>query len=207
MKIKRRMIGKRFGRWIIDSLHNLAPGKKWNCICDCGTEKSVYEYSLKNGSSQSCGCLTRDRSIETHSTHNGTYKPEYRVWAAMKSRCSNPKDLSFHNYGGRGIKVCESWLSFENFYTDMGPCPKGLELDRINNDGNYEPGNCEWVTKSANDRNRRNTLMLTLNGVTKAMKTWSEEYGIPHHTVRYRIKRGWEPNLALTIKVGEKYEA
>ena len=129
----------------------------WKCKCVCGTEVRVRASHLVSGEVRSCGCLNRDVARETHTTHNMSYSSEYSAWDSMKQRCLNIRNPRYKSYGGRGIIVCERWLSsFENFYEDMGPCLSGKHsLDRINNEGNYEPGNCRWATVSEQNRNRR----------------------------------------------------
>ena len=127
--------------------------------CDCGTEKEIMDSSVKRGNTKSCGCLLRENGRKTaklNTTHGMRYTKEYECWKSMKQRCSNPNKDGYKNYGGRGIKVCDRWLnSFENFYADMGPKPVGHSIDRINNDGNYEPKNCKWSSNSDQAYNRR----------------------------------------------------
>lgn len=119
----------------------------------------------------------------------------------MKSRCNNPNDLSFHNYGGRGIKVCESWdKSFSSFLSDMGNRPKGYDIDRIDNSKGYSPENCRWVTRRENLRNTRHTRMLTFEGVTMPMRVWAEKLGVSHGCLKNRMDRGWSVEVALTVK-------
>jgi hypothetical protein len=134
---------------------------RWVCICDCGNTTLVDSYMLTSGRTRSCGCLRQDNLIRHGHARPGKESSEYRAWQNMKSRCSNPNHPSFNSYGGRGIIVCDRWLGklgFDNFLADMGekPSPK-LSLDRINNDGNYQPDNCRWtdaLTQSNNQRPR-----------------------------------------------------
>ncbi len=134
----------------------------WRCRCDCGNEIKVQAGRLKSGHTQSCGCLRKETTIKTNKAqkkHGMCFTPEYKAWANMKDRCTKSNHKQYKDYGGRGIKVCEHWLeSFENFYADMGPkpFPKILySIDRINNDGNYEPNNCRWATSKQQADNRR----------------------------------------------------
>lgn len=146
-------------------------GKKgvvWSCRCDCGNKIKVQAAYLASGHTKSCGCLQKEAASKTgkankgnkhNQTHDMTKTPEYVAWGSMKDRCYRAKCKDYKNYGGRNIKVCERWLnSFENFYADLGPkpFPKILySLDRINNNGNYEPSNCKWSTNSQQSNNRR----------------------------------------------------
>ena len=126
----------------------------WVCGCQCGKEITPRGNSLKTGNTTSCGC---DRqTTATHGHTSGKRTPTYRSWQAMLTRCTNPKGIHFHHYGGRGITVCKRWReSFIAFLKDMGERPSGMTLDRINNDGNYTPANCQWATASQQQTNKR----------------------------------------------------
>lgn len=138
-------------------------GEVWAFRCDCGAAKAAFVGDVIRGHVNSCGCLRREIAAKTKTKHGharrNKHTREYRIWCGMISRCTLPSNPSFPDYGGRGIKVCDRWLnSFENFIDDMGKCPPGRSIDRKNNDGNYEPGNCHWATpkqQSANRRKRR----------------------------------------------------
>lgn len=151
--------GERFGRLIaIQCLPGSAGERsKWLCRCDCGNEPRIVGNSLRAGLTRSCGCLQRDACRQKNSTHGMRKAPEYSVWYDMKRRCFDPKNKRYADYGGRGIAVCESWrISFASFYADMGPRPTATHsIDRMNNNGNYEPSNCKWSTKSEQAFNRR----------------------------------------------------
>lgn len=141
------LTGQQIGRWTVLGYAGIDGGQaRWHCRCECGTVSSVNGAYLRSGQSRSCGCL----GIELRTTHGMYGTPLYRVWAAMLRRCENPKVERYPRYGGRGISVCERWHNFQFFYDDImreiGPRPKGKTLDRINNDGNYEPGNVRWAT-------------------------------------------------------------
>lgn len=146
------LTGRRFGRLhVITRADDIGPGNaRWMCRCDCGNFIVVRSPHLSRGKTKSCGCFRE----EMHRTHGRSQEREYRSWCSMKSRCTNPNSPSYRRYGGRGIKVCERWQSFENFYADMGQRPANKSIDRINNDGNYEPGNCRWADRLTQNRNR-----------------------------------------------------
>ena len=155
------MTGQRFGRLVAISRDadvirsNGKPIPTWRCVCDCGTEVVVRSVQLANGNTASCGCLRRDISRERKTVHGGKGTAEYAIWKAMRARCNNRKADNYPYYGGRGIKVCERWNDFANFLADMGPRPDGLTIERTNNDGNYEPGNCIWADMKTQSNNRR----------------------------------------------------
>jgi hypothetical protein len=142
------LIGRRFTRLTVIAFAGTVPDGPalWVCLCDCGRQKVVRAHALKNGNTKSCGCY----NIEFHTGHGKWGSGAYNSWRDMLQRCNNPNDVNFKRYGGRGIRVCERWLKFENFYADMGPRPDGHVISRINHDGNYELLNCKWITKSAN---------------------------------------------------------
>lgn len=171
------LTGRRFGRLTAQWPAGIAgkPGDQrihWLVCCDCGALKIIKADSLlRRDPTQSCGCLVKETaqriggqcgptSTLTHG-HNrrGKTTSEYMTWAAMLQRCDNPKDKAFHNYGGRGITVCERWHKFENFLADMGLRPKGLTIERIDNDGNYELANCRWTTRSEQNSNQRTRIV------------------------------------------------
>jgi len=154
MKLK-DLTGKRYGRFTVIKIseRDSSGRTKWICRCDCGCEKIVCGEHLVNGHTKSCGCLRR----ELLTIHGKNKSPEYRTWQAMKTRCESKNSTQYLDYGGRGIKVCERWRnSFNDFYEDMGDKPsKEYSIERKNNDGNYEPSNCVWATRSEQRRNQR----------------------------------------------------
>lgn len=189
--------GLEFGRWKVLRLsHKNKYGEKyWLCQCACGTIKTVVAASLTKGTSISCGCYKN----EFHTTHGKHAENIYDTWSQMKARCENPNHAWYYRYGGRGITVCEEWSkSFVNFYQAMGDKPDGLSLDRIDNNGNYEPGNCRWSSQKEQIRNREISKYIEFNGVSKPLAQWAEEYGIKRKKLAYRLKQGWDIKDALT---------
>lgn len=187
--------------------------RRVECRCDCGDVGIYYLGNVKRGKSQSCGCLAKEvlRALRTTHGHSmqrstQTISPEYRVWAHIKGRCLNPEDSSFHNYGGRGIQVCQRWAdSFEAFYEDMGPRPSSShEIDRGDNDGHYEPGNCRWVTVKENMRNTRVNRWVFYRGERLCLLDAAAKAGIERRTVSKRLDMGWSDEDALTTPVGCK---
>lgn len=131
-------------------------------------------------------------------THGMTDTPTYNSWAAMRKRCLNKRHHAYARYGGKGITICERWGKLENFLSNMGERPEGTTLDRINNDGNYEPGNCRWASWSEQQNNRGNMRMVTINGATKSLSEWSQRSGIPISTIFNRLGRGWPSEFILS---------
>jgi hypothetical protein len=200
--------GVRFGRLVALSY----VGKSiWRCVCDCGTEKLISSTGLVHGGTKSCGCLLRDitaaRSTKHGHSRRGRYTNIYRRWGHMTQRCHNPADGDYPRYGGRGITVCDRWrfgdgerTGFECFLVDMGmPPDRSYSIDRIDSTGPYSPDNCRWATTREQNNNRSNTVMLTVDGVTKPRSVWCEEYGLSKQAYMYRVNRmGMTPKQALT---------
>jgi len=203
MSIKVRLVvtvGDCFERLTVTGIEGL----HCHCACTCGTLKRVYKYDLLNGKTRSCGCLNaeRSRTLKAGLKHGFYGTKIHCVWESMINRCYRPYDSSYPNYGERGITVAEEWrgpAGFLRFREHVGPMPSTRhQVDRIDNDGNYEPGNVRWATPTENSRNRRNTFYITAFGETKAAADWADEVGISRYTLKYRVKHGWAAEDALT---------
>jgi hypothetical protein len=203
------MLGLRFERLVVISR---APSDKngnakWNCQCDCGNTTVTSGFTLRNGEAKSCGCLTTDQLKQRVTTHGQARTVEYRCWAGMIQRCDNPKSNKYHRYGGRGIRVCPQWYSFEVFYADMGPRPSsGHSIERRDRDGNYEPKNCYWATDYEQRINQSNNRYVDYNGNMVALKEAIRLSGtsLGWQTVRGRLDRGWSLDDSLHTPPGEE---
>lgn len=216
MPIKIPLAGKRFGRLVvIADLPSRREGadKKLTtfclCDCDCGKQIETRNNGLTSGHTKSCGCYHSDVVSQNGTTHGCSTRsrktPEYSSWVYIYQRCHNPKHRSFAHYGGRGIRVCARWRSFENFYADMGPRPRGTSLDRWpDNNGNYEPSNCRWATQSEQKQNTRANHNITLNGHSMCVRAWERKLGFKINTVSRRLRNGWSVTRALTTPVRRK---
>jgi hypothetical protein len=204
--------GQRFGRLSIvaeesPKLVGTRSIRRFRCKCDCGKTTVVNLQGLRAKTIKSCGCLRQELSSARNTTHGHTrgqhgkrtISRSYSAWKQMRARCQRPAHAYFKHYGGRGIKVCERWQKFENFLADMGEPPQGTSLDRLNNDGDYEPANCAWRTQVEQMYNRRTTIHVLFQGERLSLRDWSERTGIPRATLHNRIVLlSWAPERALT---------
>jgi len=174
----------------------------WLCLCSCGTKKYISASNLYNGHAQSCGCFNRELIRTRSVTHGKSKTPTYNIWKGMRKRCLNPTDKSFHNYGGRGISVCNRWSKYENFYSDIGERPSNKHsIDRIDNNGNYEPNNCQWALKETQMNNMRTNINLTYKHKTLTVRQWSKLSKVSYHTFWQRLYRlNWNIEKALTAQ-------
>ena len=184
------------GRW----RHGHSSSSLWRCKCDCGNIKNISRASLMRGQ-DNCGCERNDKLKKINTKHGCCRSSLYAVWCGMKARCNNPNNKSWKDYGGRGISVCTEWednfVPFKNWALSHG-YDKGLSIDRINVNGNYEPSNCRWVTPKEQSNNRRNNKMIELNGIIHTLSEWCGIYNIKPHLVSNRIRRGWSVLDAIT---------
>lgn len=195
-------VGQKFGRLtILKLISRESPHGKsvYQCLCTCGEIKEVRLGSLLNKSTSSCGCLFKEHMINRNTKHGLMYehKRTYRTWKDMRQRCNNKNCKDYPNYGGRGIKVCERWNDFKNFYDDMGERPNGMTIDRIDVNGDYEPFNCRWATSKEQARNKRNNHIME-NGKTIAENC--EIFGVDCKVASYRIKSGYSFNDSMSSK-------
>lgn len=196
------LCGSRFGSMTVVHLLQEKPVKNYDkfafCRCDCGNTKYIRLRHLRSGAVLSCGCHREN----LRKTHGGSYTNEYKIWQGMLIRCRNPRFVQYQDYGGRGIRVCERWLSFENFLADLGKRPsKQHSIERIDNDGNYEPANCKWATKLEQSANSRRNRFITAFNRTQHLRAWAREFDIDPKTLQSRIDSGIKPELALTAPI------
>ncbi|MGV7002497.1 helix-turn-helix domain-containing protein [Priestia megaterium] len=203
-KYREDLTGRVFGRLTVieyggfDQKHKVAT---WKCKCECGEEITTRKQNLLSGDTRSCGCLQRETVTATATKHGLHNHRLYKIWHGMRGRCNNPNAPHYERYGGRGIRVCEEWdKSFETFYKDMIDTYKeGLTIDRIDVNGNYEPGNCKWATMMEQGNNRRNNRVIEVFGETMTIAQAARKYNVKERTLRDRIKRGLVPEEAVTL--------
>ena len=169
----------------------------WWCKCDCGELTRSLGVHLRGGKSKSCGCQ-RLSTITKHGKSGSNRHPLYARWNSIRNRCLCKSIKAYKYYGGRGVKLCERWHDFDNFVTDMGMPPMpGMQIDRIDNNGNYEPSNCRWVTRIKQQSNRRCTATVTVAGVTKTVTAWAAYNVSAAAKIRRRINQGWCARCAV----------
>ena len=200
---------QRFGRLTaIEKSTNICGKTAWKCVCDCGNIAYVTTSNLTCNRIRSCGCIKQELLMRRNITHNQRHTRLYEVWKGIKQRCYNPKHRAYHNWGGRGIKMCEDWKNnFQSFYNwsyANGYSPENqkdeknkLTIDRIDVNGNYEPSNCRWVTRKVQASNMRTNKLITINGETHCIAEWCRIYNV--HTSNYykKINKGMSPEEAL----------
>ncbi len=200
--------GQSFDHWTVisEATRDKHSNMRWFCRCACGKEHVVLAFTLLTGVSKSCGCLARQLRVERAAKHHMANTDVYHVWEAMVQRVTNPKNVRFADYGGRGITICSRWrAAFADFFADIGPRPeKGYSIERIDNDGNYEPGNVKWATRQEQQNNTRGHPLVEFQGRKQTKRMWERELGLKKGAVKTRLSRGWTINDALTTRKGEK---
>lgn len=209
---RKNLTGYIFNRLVVQGLAGTKKWKSgkseylWRCACRCGKEVLVPTASLTSGNTGSCGCFHVDSAraqgvaSRVHGGRvNGARTPEYATWFNMIQRCTNPRNSSYKNYGGRGITIYPQWLAYAGFVADMGlrPTPDHT-LERINNDGPYDKVNCRWATRKEQARNQRTNRKLTYNGETLCVAEWAERIGLNRNALYTRLSLGWDVARALT---------
>lgn len=198
-----------FGRLtVIEYSHTDKGGNAyWRCQCECGKQATVRGNSLRNGKIKSCGCLLSEATHNRATKHNLYKHPLYSIWQAIKSRCFRKTETNYKNYGGRGISMDDNWKKdFKTFFdwAIENGYKTGLSIDRINNNGNYEPSNCRWTSRKTQQRNTRRNVYLTFNNETHCISEWAELYGIKVNTLYARLRHGWSLEKTLLTPVQEK---
>lgn len=203
------LIKRRFGKLTVLAVVKEAPLQKditYSCSCDCGGSIVLTYRDLVHRKRVNCGC--------SYSKHDGTIRNNsgksraYRSWEHMKRRCLNATAKDYYRYGGRGITVCNRWLNFENFYADMGDRPENTSIDRIDNNGNYEPGNCRWSTPKEQQDNTSKTLTFDINGsVVRSAVSASEVTGLNAKTIESRHYKGFSADEVLRPELGKRRES
>ena len=205
------MHGLRFGRLVVTSCAGRQHNRKykWNAVCDCGTQVCTDGADLRSGTTQSCGCLQREKARKSGDrtrTHGMSSTSTYSIWDSMLPRCNNAPRKDFFRYGGKGVTVCDRWNSFENFLADMGHRPDGCSIDRINNNLGYSPENCRWATVKQQNRNQVTNRLISWNGQTKCLADWAEHLNINTNTLYARLtKYQWSVERAFTAPVMKEY--
>lgn len=196
------LTGKRFGKLVVIGLAGIVNRKtQWTAVCDCGNKTIVAGSTLNCGNTKSCGCLRREIGLingANRKTHGMSKTPTYSSWKAMHSRCYKKSDISYRNYGGRGIKVCARWNSFDIFWADMGTAPEGMSIDREQINGDYEPSNCKWSTNTEQGRNTRVNRIINAFGKSLPLASWAEIYGTKPDTIAKRLDRGFDAETAIS---------
>lgn len=200
--------GQRFGRLVAVRRENRASHISfWVCQCDCGGQASVRLGNLRNGHTTSCGCAKHEMEHSLSHGHDrvGRRTRTLRCWSGAKTRCFNTKNPNYPRWGGRGITMCDEWRdSFAAFLRDMGECPEGKSLDRIDNDGNYEPGNCRWATLGEQAANKRNNVLVPLGGKRVTLREFSRAKGINYHSLHALMRHHGQPADVIARRMIER---
>lgn len=203
-KKAKNITGQVFGRLtVIGPIENRNGRIMWLCRCECGETATPEGKALRVGHTKSCGCLQRDKVSAKGTTHGLHKHPLYGIWAHIVQRCTCSTNDSFHNYGGRGISICDEWrYDFKAFHDYVSQLPdygtKGYQLDRIDNDGNYEPGNVRWADRYTQLNNTRRNTFVTFRGEIRTVGQWARTMGLPLKVVWDRLRNNWDIERALT---------
>lgn len=197
--------GQRYGRLTVIRRTENSKHPKWECVCDCGNIKSIYQSNLISGDAKSCGCYSLEEKIKNNTTHGLSKTRLFRIYQGMKNRCYNQNIKGYKDYGAKGIIICKDWLddfvsfynwSLKNSYAD------NLTIDRINTNGNYEPNNCRWATMKEQENNRTNNHLITFQNKTQTLSQWADEIKMDMNRLYSRIvKLGWSVEKAITTPV------
>lgn len=199
--------GSRFGRLIVKRFVGKASNWVgiWECVCDCGKTITALSSNLTSGNTKSCGCLKLgmlNKRSTKHGLSGGAERPTrlYKIWIHMRGRCFNKRNRDYKFYGQRGITVCKEWNDYKLFFdwSMANGYNSVLTIERIENNGNYEPGNCRWATRKEQARNTRASRFVTFGGETKTVAEWADVLNIPYSVLRMRFHRGWPADKALT---------
>lgn len=184
--------GQKYGRLTAVSFsHGSNNHSYWNWACDCGNQIITSSVHVKRGATKSCGCLNKESAQARFFKHGLKNTREYNSWRAAKNRCYQPTGIGYKNYGGRGIVMCEEWKdSFNQFLEDMGPCPEGMTLERLDTNGPYSPQNCAWKSRKEQARNKRYNLKIKHEGKEILLVELAEQLGISYGALLHRHKTG-----------------
>lgn len=201
------LTGQKFGRLTVIRRSGTIHGQaSWLCKCECGNEKIVRGYCLRNSETKSCGCLAAELASSRLKTHGKTKTRLFKIWSGMKERCYREYHKSYPQYGGRGIGICEEWRDdFSKFYewAINNGYSDNLTIDRIDVDGDYEPSNCRWATAKEQGNNRSTNRLIAIDGRTQTLAEWALEYNIIPETIGRRLKRGMDAKSAVTMPLNQ----
>lgn len=208
MPVAISLIGRTFGRLKVledcDPIrtHSGISMRCSKCLCSCGKTVIVKNIYLRAGDTESCGCIQSERARVLRLRHGhcrkGNATSIHVIWWGIHQRCLDPNCKAYPRYGGRGIKLCKRWMKFENFLSDMGERPSKKSIERINNDGNYEPSNCKWATGIEQGQNKRNNRTFTVRGITACISELCRRFHISSNRVQARLRYGWPAEDAFT---------
>lgn len=200
---QKNLTNQRFGKLVaIKKYSKSKNGNIWLCICDCGKFTTVLSSNLLKNHTKSCGCNRINALVKLNTKHGQTKTRLYGTWTNIKSRCNNPNRDMYYVYGGKGISVCNEWNDFVKFkdWALKNGYKDDLTIDRVNNDGNYEPNNCRWVTITEQSRNRTITIKIKHSLEEKTLIEWCEQFKINYHKAYRRYRKGWSFEKIFEIK-------